>query len=67
MCKLYVLNMLRYTARLTKLNEYIPLFPGPDDSKNIEEEEMNKILLHSVPNPWANQYYLWRFTFESGI
>ena len=43
----------RFTTRLTKINNYLPLFPGSSDSKNMPPEELNEILLHAVLDGWA--------------
>ena len=40
----------RFEERLTEMNNFLPLFPGSDDSKKMEMEELNKILLHAVTN-----------------
>ena len=40
----------RFAARLTEINNFLPIFPGLDAFKKIEMEELNKILLHAVPN-----------------
>ena len=57
------LPIQRLAARLTDLNNYLPLFLVFDAYKNMEEEKMNEILLHDVPNSWAKQSYLqgWYF------
>ena len=47
-----------FVAQLTKINNFLPLFPGSDASKNIPPEELNEIILHAVPNGWENQSYL---------
>ena len=50
MNKPFTLIMKRPTSRIMDLNNYLPLLPRSNDSKNKEEEELNKILLHVVPN-----------------
>ena len=44
-------------GQLTKLLQYIknltPQLPRADESDNIPEEEMNEVLLHSVPHGWS--------------
>ena len=47
-----------FDARLTELNNYLPLFPGSITYKNIPPKELNKIILHAVPNGWENKSYL---------
>ena len=42
-----------FNNRLTELNNYLPLFPGARSAKTMPPEELNKILLHVVPNGWA--------------
>ena len=53
----------RFTARLTELNNYLPLFPGSSAAKKTPPEDLNGIILHAVPNGWAKQAYLqgWEF------
>ena len=47
-----------FAARLTEMNNFLPLFPGSEASKKMETEELNEILLHAVPNAWAKKSYL---------
>ena len=47
----------RSVARLTDIKNYLSLFPGSNDSNNMDKAELNKILLHTVPNEWANNSY----------
>ena len=42
----------RFASRLVELNNYFPIFPGSRAAKKISPEELNKILLHTVPNSW---------------
>ena len=37
-----------FAARLTKINNFMPLLPGLGASKKIEMEELNKILIINV-------------------
>ena len=37
---------------------------GSDESKNIPQEDLNKILLKSVPYGWSKQAIMIRFDFE---
>ena len=39
-----------FAARLMEMNNFLPLFPGSDASEKMEMEELNKILLHAVPD-----------------
>ena len=57
------MSFKHFAARLTEINNFLTLFPGSDASKKMEMEELNKILLHVVPNGWAKQSYLqgWYF------
>ena len=41
-----------------EVNNFLPLFPGSDATKNMPTEEINEILLHAVPNGWYKQAYL---------
>ena len=44
-----------FAAQLTEIKNFIPFFPGSDATNNITPEELNKILLHAVPNVWAKK------------
>ena len=46
---------------ITDLKNYLPSFPGSNDSKKMEEDNINNILLHTIPNGWRN-----RLTFKAG-
>ena len=46
--KPHMLPMKRLDAYLMDLNNYLSLFPGSNDPKKMEEEELNKIMLHTV-------------------
>ena len=50
--------------RLTKLNEYLVLFPGSDEFKNMSEPGLNVIILYSMPNGWSNQSYFLELGFQ---
>ena len=50
MCKPCHIIFKRFTAQLTEINNFIPLFPGSDASNNMPPEEFNEILLHEVTN-----------------
>ena len=41
-----------FSEWLTNINKYLLDFPGLDKSKNMEKVELNKIILHAVPNLW---------------
>ena len=58
MCKPCKTLFKLISAYLTELNNYLPLFPSFSASKNMPPKELNKILLHAVPNGWAKQVYL---------
>ena len=47
----------RFSARPTELNIYLLLFLGLGDTKQMEPEEINSILLHDLPNSCEKQYY----------
>ena len=53
-----------FAARITELNNYLPIFPGPSAIKKMIPEELNEILLHVVPNVWAKQAYLQGWDLE---
>ena len=50
-----------------ELNNYLSFFPRSRASNNMSPEELNEILLHAVPNGWAEQAYLkgWEFLGDS--
>ena len=54
----------RFSAQLTELNNYLPLFPGSIADKKMSSQELNGMLLHSVPNIGAKQAYLQGWDFE---
>ena len=47
-----------------ELNNHLSLYPGSDAAKKMDPEEINKILLHAVPNLWAKQAYIQVWNFE---
>ena len=53
-----------FAARLIELNNYLPISPGSSAAKNMDSEELNKILLHVVPYLWAKQSYIQVWDFE---
>ena len=61
------MNFKRFAERLTKINNFHPLFPGLDVSKKTTQKYINKILLCVVPNVWAKQSYLQGWYFEVKI
>ena len=67
MRKPWDISLKRFTTRLTELKNYLLLFPGSSADKKMPPEELNKILLHAVPNGWENQAYLqgWEFEMKS--
>ena len=48
----------RFEARLTELNNFLPLLPGSSGSKKISPEELNEIILRVVPKGCVKQAYL---------
>ena len=48
----------RFTAQVTEINNFLPLFPGLDTAKIIPPEEPNEILLHAVNNGQDKKYHL---------
>ena len=48
----------RFAARFTEMNNFLQLFPGLDVTKMMTHEELNRILLHAVPNEWGKQSYI---------
>ena len=63
MCKPRDIPSKHFSARLKELNKYLTLFSGSSTTNKIPPEELNKILLHAIPNGWAKQAYLqgWYF------
>ena len=47
-----------FTILLTKINNYLRLFPRMSDDNNMDSSEQNKILLHNIPNNYAKKSYL---------
>ena len=45
---------LLYTS-LTNINNYLPLFFGPDNSNSMKKEDTNDILLPAITNLWVKQ------------
>ena len=56
-----------FDVRLTNINSYLPLLSGSEKINNLNEADLNKILIHAVPNGWAKQSYLQGWYFESNI
>ena len=54
-----------FSACLTNLNYYLTLFPWSDASSNIKPEELNKVLVYSIPTLWDDQDYIQGFDSES--
>ena len=54
----------RFDARLTGLNNYLPIFPGSNASNNMSPEELNEIILQTVLNVWSKKSYLQGWGFE---
>ena len=54
----------RFDARLTGLNNYLPIFPGSSASNNMSPEELNEIILQTVLNVWSKKSYLQGWGFE---
>ena len=61
------MTLKRFDARLTEMNNYIPLSPGLDASKKMTPEDLNKIILHVFRNAWVKQSYLQGWGFEIKI
>ena len=47
-----------FTAWLTEINNYLPLFPKLIYNKKMTPEELIEILLHVAPNGLVKQFYL---------
>ena len=56
-----------FVAHFTELDNYLPLFTGLSASKNIPPEELNNILLHTIPNDWKKQAYLQGWDFDTKV
>ena len=55
MKKSHTLPMKRLESCLMELKNYLPSFPGSNDSKKVKEEDTSGILLHTIPNGWRKQ------------
>ena len=64
MCKPREIHRKKVAARLTELINKLLILPGSCFSKKMIPEEINEILLHSVPNAWAKQAYLQGWDFD---
>ena len=53
-----------FAARLTEINNFLPIFLGSDVTKDMTHEELNDIILHAVPNSWVKKSYLQGWDFE---
>ena len=53
-----------FDARLTELNNYLPIFPQSSAAKKMDPEELSKIVIHAVPNSWKKQSYIQGWDFE---
>ena len=53
----------RFAARLTEINDFLPLFPILDATNKMPTEELNEFLFHAVPKGWGKHSYLrvWEF------
>ena len=58
------ISFKRLTARLTEINNFLPIFPGSDPTKKTPPEELNDKFLHAAPNGWERQSYLQGWDFE---
>ena len=62
-------NMIfkRFAAQLTEINIFLTLFPGSDATNNMPPEELNAILIHTLPNGWAKQANLQGWDFKMNM
>ena len=65
MCNPRDINFKLFASHLTEVYKYLPLLPGSSTAKKIPPEDLNEILLHSVPIRWANQAYAPCWYFET--
>ena len=47
-----------------ELNNQLPLLPGSSAAKIMDPKELNKILLHDVPNSWTRKAYIQGWDLE---
>ena len=47
-----------------EMNNYLPLLHGSSPSKKMDPEEVNDIIIHTVPNVWGEQAYLHEWKLE---
>ena len=63
--KLHGTNICMHDTRLTELIIFLPMFPSLYGSNKMDDDELNEILICSVPNGWGKKYYTQGFIFES--
>ena len=44
-----------FAEQLTEIDKFISLFPRSNTTKKMPPEELNDILLHTVPTGWAKK------------
>ena len=55
------LKVRRYANPFVDLNEYLDFFPGATLPLKIGVNELNDILINSLPNSWSKQAYVQGF------
>ena len=58
------LKVGRYAVRLIELNEYLDFFPAGTLYEKIRLNELNEILVNSMPNSWSKQAHVQGFDCE---
>ena len=58
------ISFKRFDALLIELNNYLPILPVSSATKEMPPEDLNKTLLHDVPNGWEKQAYIQRRDFD---
>ena len=52
-----------FSARLTEMNNFLPLLPILEASKKMTPEELNHIILNAFPKTWGNKSYVQGWDF----
>ena len=56
-------KLWKFAEIIQYLNNLLPKLPGSGKSKNITQEELNEILLHTVSHGWAKQAMMFGIDF----
>ena len=59
------MTIMHMVARLTELNDQLPLYPNSDESKKLDETVIKEIVEFAIPREWKRQMSLQRFAIET--